>query len=738
MRSSPTKGSGITLLRPLRWLWALEKFSDSLRVFVALAGVMAICSALDAAAHIIPLFLGVIAGALAETDDGWWGRVKAVVLTSALFAVSAFFVELLTPYPWLFVAAMVGSTFTLTMSGALGPRYATIAQATLILAVYAMLGLEQAGTLPDLWREPLLLTLGAVWYGALSVLWQALVPFRPVEQGLAGLFDGVGSYLEEKSALFEPRRRQDIEGARVLLARRNAGVVIALNEVKELIRRRIRPGRDDPRIGRFLGLFFTAQDIHERASSSHHPYEEFTRAFFHSDVMFRCQLLLRQQGEACRGLARALRQDRSFEYGESRRAFADLRDSLAHLRAEDRPGQRELLPALGDLVDNLAALEGDLAGTADPAGRLAGHDTSLFDGSPRTPGEAWRRLAEHLTPTSPVFRHALRLTIALGAGYALKNLIHPAQGYWILLTTLFVCLPNYGSTRRRLWQRIGGTILGLVAGWALITLFPAPEIQRLIAVVAGVAFFVWRTGRYTLATGAITVMVVCCFNQVVDGYGIIWPRLFDTLLGSVISGLVVFLVLPDWQRRQLHKVVAGTLTGAGGYLRAVIRQYGSGKVDDLDYRLARRVAQEADAALSSTLSNMLQEPGRHRRDAEACMRHLVLSHTLLSYLSALGAHRDLLPALAADRPLAGAALRLADSLDGIAADLRARRPVAATDSGESEAIGVLEGVSGGIDDRERLVRDRLVLICRQLKPIRRAAIELQGAAPPASAGRSGG
>jgi uncharacterized membrane protein YccC len=135
---------------------------------------------------------------------------------------------------------------------------------------------------------------------------------------------------------------------------------------------------------------------------------------------------------------------------------------------------------------------------------------------------------------------------------------------------------------------------------------------------------------------------------------------------------------------------------------------------------------------------MLQEPGRHRRDAEACMRHLVLSHTLLSYLSALGAHRDLLPALAADRPLAGAALRLADSLDGIAADLRARRPVAATDSGESEAIGVLEGVSGGIDDRERLVRDRLVLICRQLKPIRRAAIELQGAAPPASAGRSGG
>ena len=726
MRASPASRLAKSVFQSVQSLWSLDKVSDSLRVFIALAAVMAACSLSGASDLIIPLFLGVIAGALAETDDSWQGRAKAVVLTVALFALSAFCVEFLTPYPWLFVAAMAASTFTLSMSGALGPRYVTIAQATLILAVYAMLSLEQAAAGPNLWRLPLLLTLGAAWYGALSVLWQALFPFRPVRQGLASLFDRVGEYLESKSALFEPRRRQDIESARVRLAHRNGTVVIALNQVQELIRRRVRSGRGDDRIERFLGQYFVAQDIYERASSSHHPYDEFTRAFFHSDVMFRCQLLLRQQGRACWGLARAQRESRPFDYGQTREALDDLRASLDYLKTGNLPEQRDLLPSLGDLVNNLEALESNLARADDPADGATRPDKSLFDDSPRTLAEAWRRVAQHLTPTSSVFRHAVRLSLALGVGYAVKNIIHPAQGYWIVLTTLFVCLPNYASTRRRLGQRVSGTVLGLIAGWALITLFPAPDIQRLIAVAAGVAFFVWRADRYTLATGAITLMVVCCFNQVANGYGIIWPRLLDTLLGSLISGLAVFFVLPDWQRRQADKVVAGALSGASGYLRALIRQYGSGKRDDLDYRVARRAAQEADATLSSMLSNMLQEPGRYRRDVDFYMRLQVLSHTLLSHLSTLGAHRDALPALSPEQPLARTALRIADSLDSIAADLSARRPPLLASGVEAQAARELETFSGEIDDRERLVRSQLTFICRQLPPMRQLASQLPG------------
>jgi len=82
---------------------------------------------------------------------------------------------------------------------------------------------------------------------------------------------------------------------------------------------------------------------------------------------------------------------------------------------------------------------------------------------------------------SPLFRHALRLSIALVAGYGVMQLIHPAQGYWILLTTLFVCQQTYGDTISRMGQRIAGTALGVVAGWALLQLFPQPLVQSVLA-----------------------------------------------------------------------------------------------------------------------------------------------------------------------------------------------------------------------------------------------------------------
>src|SRR5690606_39864526 len=65
----------------LRRLWALEKFGYSLRVLVALAGSMVLSWYLRQPALVIPLFLGIIASALAETDDSWRGRVVALVVT---------------------------------------------------------------------------------------------------------------------------------------------------------------------------------------------------------------------------------------------------------------------------------------------------------------------------------------------------------------------------------------------------------------------------------------------------------------------------------------------------------------------------------------------------------------------------------------------------------------------------------------------------------------------------------
>ncbi|CAI8788141.1 YccS family putative transporter [Pseudomonas sp. IT-P176] len=711
----------------LRRLWALDKFSYSVRVFIALTGSMALCWYQDEMGLLIPLFLGIIASALAETDDSWQGRLNALAVTLVCFSVAAFSVELLFPYPYIFVCALALASFGLTMLGALGERYGAIASATLILSVYTMIGVDQrGGAVTDLWHEPLLLVAGAAWYGLLSVLWQALFSNQPVQQSLARLFRELGFYLKLKSALFEPVRQMDVEARRLELAQQNGRVVAALNAAKEIILHRVGNGRPGSKVSRYLKLYFLAQDIHERASSSHYPYNALADAFFHSDVLFRCQRLLRQQGKACRALAESIQMRQPFVYDASfAQALSDLDASLEHLRIQSNPAWRGLLRSLRALAANLGTLDRLLSDASNPDSLADATDSSLLDRSPRNLKDVWVRLRTQLTPTSLLFRHALRLPLALTIGYAMVHLIHPSQGYWIILTTLFVCQPNYGATRRKLGQRIIGTAIGLTVAWALFDLFPNPLVQSCFAIAAGVVFFINRTSRYTLATAAITVMVLFCFNQVGDGYGLFLPRLFDTLLGSLIAGLAVFLFLPDWQGRRLNKVLANTLTCNSIYLRQIMQQYAAGKRDDLAYRLARRNAHNADAALSTTLANMLMEPGHFRKEADVGFRFLVLSHTLLSYLSGLGAHRETqLPDEVREHLIEGAGVSLAASIDEIAQGLASKLPIAIHSDTEEALAAELEQMPDEIDEGQRLVQSQLALICRQLGPLRTLAAHL--------------
>ncbi|CRM37418.1 Inner membrane protein YccS [Pseudomonas sp. 28 E 9] len=719
--------SSTSFKQSLRRLWALDKFSYSIRVFIALTGSMALCWYQDEMTLLIPLFLGIIASALAETDDSWQGRLNALAVTLVCFSIAALSVELLFPYPWIFAASLALATFGLTMLGALGERYGAIASATLILSVYTMIGVDQrGGAVSDFWHEPLLLVAGAAWYGVLSVLWQALFSNQPVQQSLARLFRELGRYLKLKSALFEPIRQLDVEARRLELAQQNGRVVAALNAAKEIILHRVGNGRPGSKVSRYLKLYFLAQDIHERASSSHYPYNALADAFFHSDVLFRCQRLLRQQGKACQALAESIQLRQPFIYDDSfAEALGDLNASLEHLRIQSNPAWRGLLRSLRALAANLSTLDRLLGDASNPDALADATDSNLLDRAPRNLKEMWTRLRTQLTPTSLLFRHALRLSLALTVGYATLHAIHASQGYWIILTTLFVCQPNYGATRRKLGQRIIGTAIGLTVAWALFDLFPNPVVQSMFAIAAGLVFFINRTTRYTLATAAITLMVLFCFNQVGDGYGLFLPRLFDTLLGSLIAGLAVFLFLPDWQGRRLNKVLANTLTCNSIYLRQIMQQYAAGKSDDLAYRLARRNAHNADAALSTTLANMLMEPGHFRKEADVGFRFLVLSHTLLSYLSGLGAHRDTqLPADVREQLIAGAGNSLAASIDEIATGLANKQPIAIQSDDEEALAAQLEQMPDEIDEGQRLVQTQLALICRQLGPLRTLAAHL--------------
>ncbi len=621
----------------LRQLGANRTVSYSLLILITLLGVVVPAWYLEQTHLITPLILGVIAAALAESDDSFFGRLKALLLTFICFAIAAFSIELLFNYPLLFAIGLFSSTFGFIMLGSIGPRYASIAFGSLLIAIYAMLGAHES---TNLWFQPLLLLAGAAWYYLLSMLWQMIWPMQPVQDSLSNVFLTLADYLDAKSDLFHPKPNLNPQPFRILEARLNANTVASLNLCKTTLLHRSKHGHIDGPSDRFLNVYFLAQDIHERVSSSHYRYQDLASQFERSDILFRFKHLLQAQAKACREISHSIALGQTYTHkDDSILSLDELQQSLVYLAEQDDPRARQSLSQLTYLFNNLAMVEKQLSNVSNPDTQHIKDERQLDDTDVHTPRTMWSRIRSNLNTKSMLFRHAVRMSITLTLGYGIIQAFDIERGYWILLTTLFVCQPNYSATKQKLKDRVLGTVVGLVVGVLLLTLFPSQESQLAFIVVSGVLFFAFRINNYGFATGFITLLVLFCFNQLGEGYAVILPRLADTLIGCGLAVIAVTFILPDWQSNKLHKVMAESIRSNREYLAQIIGQYRIGKKDNLSYRIARRQAHNQDAALSISISTMLAEPGRYRSATDESFRFLTLNHALLSYISALGAHR---------------------------------------------------------------------------------------------------
>ncbi|HIF9207311.1 TPA: YccS family putative transporter [Photobacterium damselae] len=694
----------------LRRYWANDRVNYCIRVLIAMIGVVFPCWYLNATSEVTPLILGIIAAALAETDDNLTGRLKALATTLICFLVASVSIEVLFDYPIFFALGLFSSTFGFIMLGAMGPRYASIAFASLLLAVYTMLGADSS---VNLWYQPMLLLGGAFWYGLLSLTWHILWPNQPVQQNLAHVFSQLATYLDSKSQLFEPIADLQPQPLRLDAAHNNAKVVAALNGAKATLLHRARRGQPHTTGDRFLKIYFMAQDIHERVSSSHYRYQDLAATFQRSDVLFRFQRLLRAQAMACRDIAKALAIGKPYQHLEiTEKTLDELRESINYLKAQNNPQWRLLLTQLDYLFSNLATVERQLANISNPDATVT-DETELADNEAHSIPDLWRRITSQLNPQSLLFRHALRMAIALTVGYGCIQFLHLERGYWILLTTLFVCQPNYSATRQKLVQRVIGTLGGLLAGIPLLYLFPGQEGQLVLMILAGVLFFAFRMVRYDLATAFITLLVLFCFNQLGEGFAVILPRLGDTLLGCFLAVIAVSYIFPDWESHRLHKVMASSVNANREYLGQIIAQYRLGKRDCLNYRVARRNAHNTDAQLSTAISNMLAEPGRYRMATNESFRFLTLNHAMLSYISALGAHRTQLEDNETYHLVSQAYRSINEHLESLTLQLEQNKPMAMpeTDSALEQSLSQWRD-----DDCEstKMVLQQLHLIQRML------------------------
>lgn len=614
----------------------------NLRMMTAFAGTAFVPYFMGQQLLTIPLTLGVVAAGLSDIDDRFSVRILNLLYTYIGFFITAVGVYLLYPHPVLFALALIVSCIALILLGSLGRRYATISYGCLVISVYSMLGVE----LFDEWyTQAGLLVIGAMWYGLLSTLSFLVFPTRLAQDKLAISYSALGDFLYAKSNLFDvDMTPKSYQQSMIELSMENGKLITIFNEMKTALLTRLKGDRGQKDTRRSLQYYFVAQDIHERADSAHIDYQKLAKIFQHSDILFRFQRIMSIQGKACKDLSESLLQRKPYVHNQRfKHAFDNLRLSLDKLR-QDQHYDQVWINALFSLFQNLKSIDAQLRNLETEQSikseRFKHIENQLKDDDLKGWDDIKVRIKQHLTPESVLFRHAIRLSIVLLISYIFVQVSNIEYGYWILLTALFVSQPNFNATKRRLRLRIIGTLVGIILGYAILYFVPSIEGQLLLLVLSGILFFELRSKQYAQATAFITILALINFNLDGMGFAAAIPRMIDTLIGCAIAWFGVSFIFPDWKFRRLPRSIKRSLQAEVDYLNEVIEQYKSGRNNGLQYRIVRRAAHNTDAEVASLISTLATEPDIDPVQKSLAFEFLCLNHTFISYIAALGAHRE--------------------------------------------------------------------------------------------------
>ncbi|MFW1807892.1 YccS family putative transporter [Acinetobacter ursingii] len=614
----------------------------NLRMLIAFTGTAFVPYFLNFQLATIPLTLGVVAAGLSDIDDRFSVRIMNLVYTAVGFFITAASVQLLFPYPFLFAIGLIASCIGWILLGSLGRRYATIAYGCLVVSVYSMLGVH----LFDEWyMQPVLLVIGAAWYGLISTISFLLFPVRPLQDKLSACYEALGNFLFAKSNLFDvDMTAESYQQSMIDLSLENGKLIGVFNDTKTALLTRLKGDRGQKDTRRSLHYYFVVQDIHERADSAHISYQELSKVFQHSDILFRFQRILSIQGKACQDLSQSILKRQAYIHNKRfKHAFENLKLSLEKLQQEQIYDQ-VWVNALYALYQNLKSIDAQLRNLETERNisleKSKQFEHQLKDDDLKGWSDIVTRIKQNLTPESVLFRHAIRLSIVLLIAYIFVQITGIKYGYWILLTALFVSQPNFNATKRRLRLRIVGTLVGIICGLAILYFVPSLEGQLLLLVISGVLFFELRSKQYAQATAFITILALINFNLDSSGFSAGIPRLIDTLIGCALAWFGVSFIWPDWKFRRLPRTIQRSLQAQCNYLKDVVRQYHEGRDHGLNYRVARRAAHNTDAEVASLISTLATEPDFDPYQKTLAFEFLCLNHTFLSYIAALGAHRE--------------------------------------------------------------------------------------------------
>ncbi|MBD0708980.1 MULTISPECIES: FUSC family protein [unclassified Streptomyces] len=525
-----------------------------LRASVALSVPIAVGLAAGQPAYGALVSMGALSGVIGDTADAYRMRIYNIAVPQLFGALGVTLGTLVFGQGWLAVAAL---TLVALVSGMISSIGAVASVSGLLLLLNAVVGAGLPMPSPW-WTAPLLLTLGGLFVLALTLLgW----PFRraaPERAAVAATYRTVADLYEATGTPAYEEKRQ--------------AVTASLNQSYDLIlAHRTRGHGRSSSLVRLLAQLNVVIPLVEAAPAAH------LRALLHGPLPEAVPAAVRELADAVE---------------EARTGAPDLA-----LPPAERPAEKAVDHALRHAATIVLKAEPDPYNVDDRLGR------------PAALGVRARRAARTVLFSEASWRYGLRLALCIGLAQALVSLIPVPRSYWVALTVTFVLKPDFGSVFSRAVLRAFGTALGLVLAALVLAEVPRGWWDVPVMCVLAALIPAFSAKGYAFQTAAITPVILLLSDTLNrQGFDLVLPRLYDSLIGCGIALIAGYLLWPESWHTRIGDRLADSVTDTAAYVaRAFTPESADPAARGARLRARRKLYRDL-SAVRSEFQRALTEP----------------------------------------------------------------------------------------------------------------------------------
>jgi uncharacterized membrane protein (TIGR01666 family) len=626
----------------------IEKFTDStyftnaLKATISAVIPVLVCTYFDHFEIGFTIALGSFLTYPCDIPSSLKHKINGIIVTAFLVAGVNLLINLVYPIPYLFYALFPVLIFILAMLSVYGQR-ATFTSFSALLSASLSFAHIHSGL--EMIQYSGLILAGGLFYLLISLLFHYIKPYRYAELQVAECIKLTAKYLKLRGDLWNST------ADRKAILEKQLHLQVELNDIHHNIRR-VLIGKQINAVSsnqnrKMLIAFVSLVEILELALSTSFDHNRLHQKFEnHPKTLATYQSLAYNLASTLKQLSKNIVKRTSYiPEHQLRKHLSALENAI--IEYENELGKTEasegvlmlktMLEYAEKQIEKIKVIERAFTSVSNSYD-FKGKDKDLekFLTPQYYPISTF---VQNISFSSTIFRHSLRLTVAIILGGLVGKFLPFQNVYWILMTIIIIMRPGYGLTKQRTIQRVIGTVIGGVIAFSILALMPNYFILSILAVLCMLLGFAFAPINYTVSATFVTMYIVFIYGILTTDYlDVIQFRIIDTITGAFLAYFANHFLWPSWEYIKAPQYLEKAIIANRNYLKEIFIFYTQKGEVTTSYRLARKNAFIEIGNLMASFQRMSQEPKSKQKNMLLLYKLTELNHSLLSSTASLGTY----------------------------------------------------------------------------------------------------